>query len=114
MYLFSVTSRPTDPILRKGQPEKQNIKLKSLLWYTKYHSVIQVLVGTVVVEIASHRLALLVGGVSLRDRGPSGPTGTKSKQAVDQETSQELTKNNYYLLRVAIRTNVFELVINYL
>ena len=26
--LFSFTSRPTDPILRKGQPEKQNIKLK--------------------------------------------------------------------------------------
>ena len=39
-----------------------------------------------------HRLALLVGGASLRDRGPLGPTGTKSKQAVDQETSQEPTK----------------------
>ena len=69
------------------------------------------------VETASHRLALLVGGASLRDRGRSGPMGTKSKQVVDQETSQELTKNKYcyltYLLRVAIRTNVFELVIIY-
>ena len=81
-------------IINKINITKIDFRL-SLLVYKNYwyHSLIQVLVGTVEVEIASHRLALLVGGVSLRDRGPLGPTGIKSKQAVDQETSQELTKN---------------------
>ena len=63
-----------------------------------FYYAIQALVGTVVVEIASHLLALLVAsGTGLRDRGHSGSMDTRSRRlAMDQRPSQELVTINHF------------------
>lgn len=63
------------------------------------------MVDSVVVEVASVLLDLPLHGASLMDRDLTGWTDTKSKLAVDQETSPELAKTFWTLIYDCISTN---------